>query len=300
MICADAMFCGAGKARQPRRAGPSGSPERCALPLRSRHRTAAATWLSLVALLFGFALSTRAADSLPPPPGAFFNDFAGIVPAATATQLNQELIQFERDSSNQIVVAIYRTMPADTSISDYAVRLFQAWHIGQKGRNNGALLLVFTQSHRMWIETGYGLEGALPDALCAQIINTEIAPRFRAGDYAGGLTAGVHAMIAATRGEYKGTGRTAADARGNGGASNVIPLVFFGVVIFLILGSRRRSQSRVYGRGGSTWIGPTWWGGGWGSGGDSWGGGGGFGGGGGGGFFGGGGSTGGGGAGGSW
>jgi uncharacterized protein len=248
---------------------------------------------------------TRAAETLPPSPPNHFNDFANVVPPASAQELDRELAQFERDTSNQIVVAIYPHQQSPAPIEDYAVRLFQSWGVGQKGRNNGALLLMFTQDHKMWITTGYGLEGALPDALCKRIVEDEIAPRLRTGDYGGGLSAGVHAMMAATRGEYRGTGRTAHDSESNGssGFVSLLPLIVFGVFILLMIVGRNRQRGRsVYGSRGRTIVTPPFWGGwGGGSGGGGWSGGssGGFGGGGGG-FSGGGGSTGGGGAGGSW
>ena len=238
-----------------------------------------------------------AAEVIPPAPQNHFNDFAGIVRRATATQLNQELAQLERDSSNQILVAIFPRMQSDSSVEDYAVRVAQRWGVGQKDRRNGAVLFCFQQSHDIRIVTGYGLEGALPDALCKQIIENEIVPRFRNGDFDGGLTAGVHAMIAATRGEYRGTGRTVAQTRGGqsrGGTSNstIIFIVLF--FIFLAIVRSRSRRSVVYGRGGrGIWTGPSPWiggggGGSWSSGSS------------GGSFSGGGGSFGGGGAGGKW
>ena len=269
---------------------------------RARSRRLAHLRLSFALLIALFLPSlVTAAEVIPPAPPNHFNDFAGVVSPATAAQLDRELTDFERATSNQIVVAVYPTMQSDSSIEDYAVRLYQAWHIGEKGRNNGALVLVFTQTHRMRIATGYGLEGALPDALCARIMDHEMAPHFRQGDYAGGLEAGIQAIIAATKGEYQGTGRTAAD-QNRGGNSSAIPTLLFIGFIILVTVLQRRSRSVAYGRRGrsSTWIGPTWWGGGGGWGGGSWGGGGGGWSGGGGSFSGGGGSTGGGGASGSW
>ena len=225
-------------------------------------------------------------------PKNHFNDYAGVVRPATAAQLNEELAQFERDTSNQIVVAIYPKLQSDSSVEDYAVRVAQKWGVGQKGKKNGAVLFVFQQSHDIWIATGYGLEGALPDALCKRIIEDEIAPRFRAGDFDGGLTAGVHAMMAATRGEYRGTGRTQEDAASSGrahGGSAAGFIVMLLVFVVLLRASSRRNT--VLGpRGPRTfWLGGPWGGGGW-SGGS----------GGGGTFSGGGGSFGGGGAGGKW
>ena len=83
---------------------------------------------------------------------------------------------------------------------------------GKKDKNNGAVLFVFVQDHKMFLQVGYGLEGVLPDALCKRIIDEQISPRFKAGDFDGGLTAGVPSILAATKGEYKGTGRTVAES----------------------------------------------------------------------------------------
>ncbi len=252
-------------------------------------------WFSFALLLL--APLVHAAEVIPPAPRDHFNDYAGIVRADTARQLDAALTQLERDTSNQIVVAIFPHLQSDSPVDDYAVRVFQAWGVGSKKNNNGALLLVFSQEHLIRIQTGYGLEGALPDALCKRIIANEITPRFRNGDFTGGLNAGVQAMIAATRGEYRGTGRTVADQRGGSGGSDFNGFIFFlifGVAILSVLRSFFR-RNVVYSRRGrfSPWINTGSWGGGSGGG---WSGGGG----GGGSFSGGGGSTGGGGASGSW
>lgn len=243
-------------------------------------------------LLLGLCFTGRAAEVIPPVPANHFNDLAGVVRPATAQQLNRELAEFERTTSNQIVVAIYPRLASDSSVEDYAVRVAQAWRVGQKERRNGAVLFVFQQSRDVRIVTGYGLEGALPDALCKQIIENEIVPRFRAGDFDGGLTAGVHAMMAATRGEYRGTGGTVAQTGSRG--SGVGGFGFLGLLVILIVISRAASRRNVvYGRGGrrTLWMNPGPWGGGGGWSGGS---------GGGGTFSGGGGSFGGGGAGGKW
>jgi uncharacterized protein len=249
-------------------------------------------------LLFGCtAVFAAAAEVIPPAPQNHFNDYAGVVRRETGAQLNRELAQFERDTSSQLLVAIYPRMQSASSIEDYAVRVFEAWHPGQKRQSNGAILFVFTEDRQMRIQTGYGLEGALPDALCKQIIENELVPRFRAGDFDGGIAAGTRAMMAAARGEYRGTGRTARDsgvAAVPGGGIGIFVLVF---IILAILRSVSR-RGTVYGRRGrrSIWTNNSpWGGGGFGGGGGGW-----SGGGGGGTFSGGGGSTGGGGASGRW
>ena len=241
----------------------------------------------------------RGAEVIPPAPPDHFNDFARVVRPETTTQLNRELAQFERDTSTQIVVAIYPRLQSDSSVEDYAVRVAQSWAVGQRAQRNGAVLFVFQQSRDIRIVTGYGLEGALPDALCKQIVENEIAPRFRAGDFDGGLSAGVRAMMAAVRGEYRGSGRLATDARspaGSLGSGALMIFVVFAALIFSAIRARSRRNVLFGPRGRRTswndhgpWFGGGG-GGGWGGGGSS----------GGGTFSGGGGSFGGGGAGGKW
>ena len=256
-------------------------------------------WLGwLIALWAAFAPFAGGAEVIPPKPPDHFNDYVGVVRRATATQLNRELAQFERDTSNQIVVAIYSRMQSPSSLEDFTVRVFERWNPGQAQRNNAAVLFVFTEDRRVRIATGYGLEGALPDARCKQIIENEITPRFRAGDFDGGIAAGVRAMLAAARGEYQGTGRTAAESRGTaarGGGNSLLVFIVFAMILFSFFGRRAR-RGQVYGPRGrrGMWVGPSPWigggGGGWGGGSS----------GGGGTFHSGGGHTGGGGASGSW
>jgi uncharacterized protein len=234
-------------------------------------------------------LSAFAGEVIPPAPAQYFNDYAHVVSSAAAGRLNQTLEDFERQTSEQIVVAVYPKMQSDSSIEDYTVRVARAWRVGQQHQNNGAVLFVFVQDHKMYLQVGYGLEGVLPDALCKRIIEEQIVPRFRAGNFDAGLTAGVQAILAATKGEYRGTGRTVAErARGTANVFlALIPVIILVVIFILFL------RGGKMGRGYSCWtIGSG------GSSGGSWGGGG-FSGGGGG-FSGGGGSFGGGGAGGSW
>ena len=164
-----------------------------------------------VILLLLCCFRAVAAEVIPPAPAQYFNDYASVVSSQTASQLNSTLENFERQSSDQILVAIFPSMQSDSSIEDYTVRVARAWQVGQKKSNNGAVLFIFVQEHQMFIQVGYGLEGVLPDAICKRIIDEEITPRFKAGDYDGGCTAGVQAILAAVQGEYKGNGTTVAD-----------------------------------------------------------------------------------------
>ena len=246
-------------------------------------------------LLFGCRLFAQ--EVIPPVPAAYFNDYAHIVAAGTASQLNSTLENFERQTSEQILVAIYPKMESDSSIEDYTVRVARDWKVGQKDKNNGAVLFVFVQDHKVYLQVGYGLEGVLPDALCKRIISEQITPRFKAGDFDGGLTAGVQSIIAATKGEYKGTGTTTADRRAShGSGSPFFSLGFIVLIIIIIIFTRGSGMFLPWLLLSSSGSSRGWGGGGFSGGGGSSGGG--FGGGGG--FSGGGGSFGGGGAGGSW
>ncbi|MDB6167073.1 MAG: hypothetical protein JWQ83_2213, partial [Lacunisphaera sp.] len=119
--------------------------------------------LGLIAcLLFGSGLA--AAERIPPAPASYFNDYAGAVSAGAADDMNRQLQQYERDSSNQLLVVVYRKMESDSSVEDYTVRVAEAWKVGQKGRNNGAVLFVFKDDHKLYIQVGYGLEPTLTDA----------------------------------------------------------------------------------------------------------------------------------------
>jgi uncharacterized protein len=243
-------------------------------------------------LLVGLCLRSFGAEVMPPAPAQYFNDYAQVVSPATVGQLNRTLEDFERQTSEQIVVAIYPKMQSESSIEDYTERVARSWQVGQKGKNNGAVLFVFVQDHSLFVEVGYGLEGVLPDALCKRIIDEQITPRLKNGDFDGGLTAGVQSILAATKGEYQGTGRTVNEEwRGHLQEGKNIGILVFIIIIFALSWSQR-SRGR----------GVQYWGTGWtgGSGGGFGGGGFGGGGGGGGGFSGGGGSFGGGGAGGRW
>lgn len=206
-------------------------------------------------VFFGFfSLSVVHCETIPPAPLRHFNDYAGIVSRETAASLDRELAQFERDTSNQLVVAIFRKMESESSVEDYTVRVAESWKVGQAGRNNGAVLFIFVDDRQVYIQVGYGLEPVLTDATASEIIRNEITPRFRTGDFTGGVRAGAQAMMAATRGEYRGTGRTQAEARGPVGnrarsKSPGAPVIFF-IIVMIVAGMlSRRSRGNVgYGR----------------------------------------------------
>jgi uncharacterized membrane protein YgcG len=154
-------------------------------------------------LLCMCAFGQRAESAVTPSkPERYFNDFASLVSPKVAERLNEQLAEFDRLTSNQILVVIYPSLPAGAVMEDFAEDAFRAWKPGQQGKNNGAILFLFVNDRRARIQTGYGLEKALPDAVCKRIISDELAPSFQQGDFNGGLTAAVRAMIGAIGFEY--------------------------------------------------------------------------------------------------
>src|SRR5262249_6293073 len=148
----------------------------------------------------------------------------------------------------------------------------QAWGAGQKERRNGAVLFVFTQDHKMFIQVGYGLEGALPDATAFDITERHIKPLFRAGNYEAGLATGIDLIFNAIRGEYKGSGKTFAEQQHSGGPFKLLPFLIFIIVLIIISRVTRRLGAYSYSsRGGGPIFIPS--GGGWSSGGGGGGGG---------------------------
>jgi uncharacterized protein len=262
--------------------------------LKDRHKTGVkrvAIFLAVSAAFFATFLP--AAEVIPPKPAGYFNDYAGVVSKEAAQRFNEQLAQFERETSNQVVVAVFPKMQSDSSIEDYTQRVAQAWGVGQKDRRNGAVLFVFVDDRKMFIQVGYGLEGALPDATAFDITERNIKPHFRKGDYEGGLATGIDLICKAIRGEYTGTGKTGQEKHGSqsSGAGPIGFLIFL-IVLLIAMRIARRRSGFGYSRFGGPFIG------GWASGGGGWSSGssgGGFSG-----FSGGGGSFGGGGAGSSW
>lgn len=223
----------------------------------------------------------RAAGAeIPPKPPTFVTDYANVTTPQFRSKLSAELEAFEGSDSTQILAVVFRSLPAGEDLESYTHRIAEGWGVGQKGKNNGAVLFLFVEDRRLRIEVGYGLEPRLTDALSGAIIQAMV-PALRSGNYEGAVRTGVTSMMAAVRGEFKGAGR------GNRLQPGWVSIVVFFIVVSIVARLAGRSRGYVYGRGAR-----SNWGGGWVVGGGGFGGGGGF--------SGGGGAFGGGGASGSW
>ena len=193
-----------------------------------------------------FAPAARAAPLAVPKLEGRVNDYANVIPADQKEKLRQFLLDQEQKTSNQIVVLTIPTLDGE-DIEGYSYRVASAWRLGQHGKDNGVLLVVAVNDHKMRIEVGKGLEGVLTDALSSEIIRNEIAPHFRAGDYGGGILAGVQAIDKATRGEY-----TAPPSK-HTPHGDTGQLFFWLFILFILLISHLR-----FGRYRNHWIGPYW------------------------------------------
>ncbi len=156
------------------------------------------------------------------------NDDAGLLSARTVTSLNTILRTFEDSTSNQVVVLTINTLDG-ANLEEYSMKVVETWKLGQKGKDNGVLLLVVKDDRKVRIEVGYGLEGVLTDAVCSSIIQRELLPKFRNGDYNGGVMAGILSIVSAIGGTYKA--EQASNEEGMGFPEILIFLGIFGVVV---------------------------------------------------------------------
>ena len=183
-------------------------------------------WLFSAAVLVLAAGASLAADALPAKPAEYVADRAGVLSAKAVADWNTRLADYERDTSNQVLVAIFPSVPDGYAMEDFTQRTAAAWRAGQK-TNNGVVFFIFPNDHKMRIEVGYGLEGAIPDATAKAILDNEVRPALRAGSFDEGVSRGLEAIMAAARGEYHGTGRTSAE--------NVIEIPFSAAVFLIII-----------------------------------------------------------------
>jgi len=203
--------------------------------------------LFLLAVLLLPPRTAWAVDVAMPPLTGRVVDGAALLTPEQRQALSEKLKAHEDKTSDQVVVATVRTL-GGLSVEDYANRLFRTWGLGQKKTNNGVLLLVAPNDRKMRIEVGYGLEGALTDALSKVILATAVAPRFKAGDWNGGLDAGVEAILSVLSGdaqEWQRRAEVREDSSDNAQFAMFFAVFVVIMIVFAFMGGRRRR-----GRGG--------------------------------------------------
>ena len=157
-------------------------------------------------------------------------DEAGVFAPEQKAALEERLVEFQKANGSALVVVAVKSLGGG-EIGDFAVKLFEQWGIGEKGKDNGVLLLAAIEDRKVRIEPGYGFEGALPDAKCGRILDEHVIPRFKEGQYAQGLVDGAEVLLKVMGGEDLPEA-----AAGEGSAlAGVIFLIFFALIFFLIV-----------------------------------------------------------------
>ena len=180
-------------------------------------------------------------DIFSKPRGAV-NDFAGIIPSNDKNSMDLLAREVLQKTGTAVIVATVTTI-GDNEPADYANRLYEAWGIGKKGDDKGILILLAQKERRIRIETGYGVEGILPDGLVGQILDTYVLPYLKQGDYGKGLAnamAAVSSVVAKDAGVTLSGQPTIPKARSPRGSPgmNIFSLIFFFIIISLLLGTR--------------------------------------------------------------
>jgi uncharacterized protein len=199
--------------------------------------------VSLVPRPSSLVHSAYAASEIPALKG-YINDYANMMSPSIRSKLTNELREFERTDSTQIVILTISSL-AGQPIEDFSIKVAEAWKIGQKGKDSGIILIVASQERKMRIEVGRGLEGKLTDLTAGRIIDLVIKPRFKRGDFNGGFVAGVAAMIDATKGEFKAD--DAIPPQKKKSFSPLFTILLFGGIGLLIMGSFSRILGGIAG-----------------------------------------------------
>ena len=198
--------------------------------------------VAIILALFTFSPAAFALDV--PALRGHVNDYAAMLSPGAAQELEASLTAFEGSDSTQIVVLTVPTLGGE-NLEEYSIKVADAWRIGQQKVDNGVILLIAKQERKIRIEVGRGLEGKLTDLVSGRIIRGEIAPRFKAGDIDGGIKAGVAAIMAVVKGEYKAGPRDL--GHGKRSAHPIFTFVIFLMVACVFLGSISRILGGVAG-----------------------------------------------------
>lgn len=167
------------------------------------------------------------------------NDYAGVLSPEASARLEQKLAGFERETSTQVVVLTIPSLQGDV-MEQFAIRVAEQWKPGQKGKDNGVLLILAKDEHKVRIEVGMGLQGVLPDITASHIIRDVMRPYLKDGNFDQGITAGVDAILAATKGEFAAAPKDATRGKAHRASPSPITLFLLAAVAALILGTFSR------------------------------------------------------------
>lgn len=186
----------------------------------------------LIALFLTVLCTGAFAQEYPAKPNTLVNDYTGTLSESQKQQLESKLVAFDDSTSTQIAIAIVKSV-GEYDINEYALGLGRSWGVGGAKNSNGVMIVVALGDRKIAMQTGYGVEGVLPDIITKRIIENEIKPAFKAGDYYAGLDAGTTAIIKYTKGEYKNDNPRA--AKKGGGSGGILVIIIIVVVIIIII-----------------------------------------------------------------
>ena len=190
-----------------------------------------------------------------PNPPRLVNDLAGALSPEQRAILEQKLVALDDSTSNQIAIVLIKTLN-DYPIEDYSVKLFRSWGIGNKKTNNGVLVIAAIDDHKVRIEVGYGLEGAIPDITANSIITNDIVPSFKTENYYQGLNLATNDLSKAAAGEYHVARQRNDDDNSSGGGSLLGIIIIIVIIIIIIRSSGGRGGGGMMSRRGYGGLGP--------------------------------------------
>jgi uncharacterized protein len=217
--------------------------------------------LTLLVLFCAVSVNRVFSQNIPerPTPPRLVNDFAGMLKAEEVSMLEQKLVAFNDSTSTQIAIVIVPSLEGYDK-ADYAQRLAEKWGIGRKGLNNGVLILVKPKTAdsngQVQIATGYGLEGVIPDITCGEIVDREILPAFRNGDYYGGLNNATSTLMSLARKEFSAAdyGQKAKKSTGKNIPFGLIIIIVFIIISMVSRGSGGSNNKHISTGGLPFWM----------------------------------------------
>ncbi|MEE1883961.1 TPM domain-containing protein [Pedobacter flavus] len=186
----------------------------------------------ILIIIFIFLAKFSFAQDFPAKPSKLVNDYSNTLSPDQIASLEQKLVAFDDSTSIQVAIAILKSV-GDYDINDYALQLGRKWGVGGKDNNSGVIIVVAIGDRKISIQTGYGMEGVLPDIYTKRIIENDIKPYFKNQDYYGGLEAGTNSIIAISKGEYKNTQPKSVKRNEHKGASAFIIFLIIAAIIII-------------------------------------------------------------------
>ncbi len=211
----------------------------------------------IISLSFGLSVFAQYPEK--PNPPRLVNDFVGLLNADEKAKLERELVDFDNQTTTQIAVVIVKDLGGD-EISSYAFNLASKWGIGQKGKNNGVIILIKPKNEtkgEIFIATGYGLESVVPDALAKRIVQVEVIPQFVKGDYYGGIASATKTLMSLTKGEFTAD-QYYAKHKKKKSSNSFLFFIIIAVVAIVIISSVKSKRNNHY-RNSSVTEGLPWW-----------------------------------------